>query len=158
MTATLGNFGTPREARTETFGYFGVEIRVHPDTSDLALLEFAELGSGLEEKSGQDALDAVNVVLRNIVHPDDFEEFWKLARKNRQTMDDMTDLAMAVIEAVTDLPTELPSDSSDGQSSTDTKSEVDSSSPVVRRLEKKGRPDLALMVTLAEEHGVAASG
>jgi hypothetical protein len=70
VSATLGDFGTPREAYDETFGYFGVQLRVHPDMSDLALLEFAELGANIEGATGSEALGAVWTMLRNIVHPD----------------------------------------------------------------------------------------
>jgi hypothetical protein len=60
-----------------------------------------------------------------------------------------------VVEAAfvqpTERPTSRPSDSSDGPKNTKAKSGAGSSSKVIRRLEKSGRPDLALMVTMADE-------
>jgi hypothetical protein len=156
MGGSLGSFGTPREAYDETFDYFGKEVRVHPDLSDLALLEFAELGAGLSDASGRDAIAAVWAMLRNLVHPDDFDMFWAAARANRQTLEDLTDLCEALVEAVAERPTKRPSDSSDGQRSTGASSGDVYSLPAVQRLERQGRPDLALMVVEAVEHRASA--
>lgn len=144
---SLGDFGTPREAYDETFGYFGATIRVHPDLSDLALIDFAVMGDSIdEETSGTEAIGAVMSMLRAVVHPEDFDEFWSLSKANRQTVDDLTDVVEKLVVAVTERPTQRPSASSRGQRSTGERSEGDSSSRVVNRLEEQGRPDLALLV------------
>ncbi len=155
--ASLGDFGTPREAHVDSFGYFGDTIQVHPDLSDLSLIDFAFMGEGLgEESSGSDAIKAVMVMLRSLVAVEDFDRFWSLAKQNRQTIEDLTALAESLIVAVTQRPTERPSSSSAGQPSTEANSEVDSFSPVVSRLVDKGRPDLALMVARSEEFMASA--
>lgn len=35
----LGDFGAARPPVTSTFGYFGETVRVHPDLSDLAIID-----------------------------------------------------------------------------------------------------------------------
>lgn len=156
MSRDIGDFGVVHEPYDETFGYFGQRLRVHPDLSDLALVEFAALGDGLgEETTGSEANAAVMGVFRTLVHPEDFDAFWSTSKANRQSMDDLMVFAEKVIEAVTERPTEQLSNSSDGQPSTETNSVVVSTSPVVRRLEVTGRGDLAHMVVLAQEFASA---
>lgn len=150
---SLGQFGTTRPpAEGFTFDYFDSTLRVHPDLSDLDLLDFVQMAGVLEsdEVDGMAALHAVMSMLRRLVHPEDFDGFWALAKANRQTIEDLTELAQAVMVGVTERPTEQPSDSSDGQSSIAPSSTVVSSSPVTR-LESAGRPDLALVVHQAQE-------
>lgn len=150
--SNLGSFGTPREAYTDEFDYFGETLRVHPDLSDLALIEFARMGSQIDEKTtGDQAISAVFTMLQMLVHVDDFETFWSAAKANRQTIDDLTDLAGQLVEAVAKRPTKRPSTSSRGRQRTAQKSAVASSRKVVRRLERQGRPDLALLVERSSE-------
>lgn len=149
---SLGNFGVERPAHEADFGYFGKTVRVHPDLSDLALIEFMESAVAIESMGAGEAMGSVSKMLRSLVHPEDFDVFWKAARANRQTIEDLTTLAEALIESVADRPTVRPSGSSDGPLSTGASSPVVSSSPVVRDLEAKGRPDLALVVVQTQEH------
>lgn len=166
--ASIGSFGTPREAPVEdlTFDYFGVEYRVHPDATDLELFEFMDVAASLDtiQAGGEDAaigsVVAIRSALRNLVHPDDYAAVWSAAKANRQTIEDLTELAMALAAAVADRPTERPSDSSDGPQSTEPSSTDDSSSldspdsaviRSIRRHEAAGRPDLALAVEKAQE-------
>lgn len=162
--ASIGSFGTAREAVAEelTFDYFGEQYRVHPDATDLALVEFMDLAASIEIGAGGkvtpesigagvQSLAAIMSALRELVHPDDFAAVWRAAKANRQTIEDLTELAMGLAAAVADRPTVRPSDSSDGPSSTEQSSTGDSSSPVshlsvARRFEEQGRPDLALLV------------
>jgi len=147
---SLGNFGTPHEAPTGTFGYFGHEIRVNPELSEITLLRLARIGEAAGDQSSPvQMLDALEQMCRAVVHADDFDTFWSAAEANRQTVDDLGDVVAAVIEAVSERPTEQPSDSLGGPSTGDTRSEAGSSLPVAQRLEAKGRPDLALMVVQA---------
>jgi len=150
---SLGDFGVSRPAHEADFGYFGSVVRVHPDLSDLTLIEFMEVAVAIDTMPTSGAMGAVSTMLRSLVHPEDFAEFWSTAKANRQRVEDLTALAEALIESVTDRPTERPSDSSDGPPSTDENSPAVSFSPVVRDLERRGRPDLALMVVQAQEAG-----
>ena len=154
---TLGDFGVERAAVDETFGWFGTEIRVHPDLSDVAVVDlFATVSSVNESTPAADAMAAIGHIGRILVHEDDADTFWTLAKKNRQTMEDIVRLAMAILEALSGRPTELPSDSSDGQRTTTTRSEADSSSRTALRL-LEGRPDLQAAVVMAERERQTAS-
>lgn len=142
----LGKFGKPREPSEFTFDYFDATLRTNPDLSDVAVID---MFSSFEGVDGTAVLGALRGIATTLVHPDDVEEFWRLVKANRQTVDDIAELAMALISAATDRPTRLPADSSAGQSSTDTSSEGDSSSPALRLLE--GRPDLQVAVLRAQQ-------
>lgn len=144
--AHLGSFGTSRPPVEATFDYFGETLRAHPDLSDVAVVDlFGSFGSA---DGANDVAGMLRSIGSTLVHDDDVEAFWRLARSNRQTMEDLAQFAMDLIAAITDRPTKLPSDSSDGQSPTDTRSEDDSSSRALRVLE--GRPDLQVAVIQAQ--------
>lgn len=148
----LGDFGTARPPADATFGYFGETLRANPNVSDLAVVELFSTLGGLEGDKDAGAAEAIGVLRQigsTLVHEDDLDRFWSLARANRQTMEDLAELAMSLVAALTDRPTELPSDSSGGQQTTDTRSEADSSLPALRLLE--GRPDLQVAVLRAQE-------
>lgn len=138
----LGSFGKARPVVDASFEWFGTDVRVHPDLSDLNIISLFSGMQGTED--GADALKALGDLAAALVHPDDLDEFWKLARGNRQTMEDIAVLAMELIGALADRPTSLPSDSSDGQQTTDTRSTDVSSSQALRLLD--GRPDLQVAV------------
>lgn len=133
----LGDFGTPREQVDITFGLFGSVMRVNPSLSDVAVIElFADLeGVGLSAGPGE-IMAALRRIIVAVVSPDDLDDFWTVARANRIGVEDIQDIAMKILEAATDRPTERPSDSSAGPSSTDTSSEDGSSSlaPVIASL------------------------
>lgn len=146
----LGDFGTARPAAEATFGYFATTVRVHPDLSDLALVELAKKMSEAESvDDGARALAAVTGMVAMIVHPDDADAFWVTARAHRQTLEDVIGLAASLIGALSERPTRLPSGSSGGQERTATSSTAGSSSSALRLLE--GRPDLQVAVLRAEE-------
>lgn len=143
---SLGSFGKDRPAVDATFDWFGTETRVHPDISDLNIIG---LFAGMQNnEDGAGALKALAELAAAIVHPDDLDGFWKAAREHRQTMEDIATLAMEIVGALAERPTQLPSASSDGQQPTDTSSTDDSSSQALRLLE--GRPDLQVAVLRAQ--------
>lgn len=150
--ASLGTFGTARPATDETFGWFGKEIRVNPDISDFAVLaQITQIvGSGEDDAD----LTALSGLVGALIHADDVAEFTRLAIANRQTMEDLATLAYGLLEALTGRPTELPSDSSDGQPRTAARSEAASSSRALQLLDD--RPDLAVAVVRAQEAKASA--
>lgn len=157
----LGEMGVAREEHDATFGYFGTTIRVHPDLSDIAVFDlFTDVATAVDGADAENAEDvaklveALRAVAATLVHPDDAEEFWRLARANRQSLDDVAGLAMRLLGALADRPTERPSVSSDGPSSTAATSGGGSSLPALRLLEN--RPDLAVAVLRAEESRASA--
>jgi hypothetical protein len=153
--ASLGSFGKPKAAAPErSFEFFEATVRVDPGFGEL---DFADLMAKARtvDTEGPSGMGLLVDIVRNMVHEGDFEQFWKIARRERQTVTDLMEIVYAVVEAVAERPTEQPSDSSAGLQSAGPSSTADSSSQVIRRLEQSGRPDLALMVTQAQEARVA---
>lgn len=139
----LGSFGETREIGEISFDYFGQTLRANPELGELDYVDFMDKAGGAEAE-GALGLSFVKDFARLCIHPDDFDEFWALARKHRQGVEDVFKVCRAIVEQVSDRPTTQPSDSSDGQTTTDTKSEPGLSSTLAERL--AGRPDLQLLV------------
>jgi hypothetical protein len=143
--ATLGDFGEAHEPNTETFGWFGAELRVHPDLSNLVFVETL----GRPFRTFGESMESLRDLVGMLVHPEDVDEFWQLARANRQTQDDVLRVGLEIVGALTRRPTARPSDSSAGPPATDTGSTGSSSSQAALRLLDK-RPDLQVAVLRAE--------
>lgn len=146
--ANLGDFGQQRDGIDISFTYFGDEIRVNPDLSELDVLDFMEQASSMDDEDPR-SVHILKGFFRSLLHPDDFETFWGSARRNRQRVDDIQNVAKAVIEAISARPTSQPSDSSPGRRHTARKSRAVSSGKVLNRL--AGRPDLQLAVVKRQE-------
>lgn len=155
--AKLGSYGEPadRPAEQDTFDYFGTEIRVNDLAGETALVDLIEEAGHLDEQDPR-GITATKDFLREIVHADDFDTFWDLGRKHRQSVAQMMEVAMSIVEQLTDLPTERSSGSRTGPSATGPSSTADSYSRKRAQLEAEGRPDLALVYLDAEEAGVAS--
>ena len=200
--ATIGSLGRKRPALDLSFDYFGETIRVHPGASNLVELEFMEKAKGIQlSAEGLDldnldaadeagtlkaaqtvarmaslASDAVVGTLRKLIHPDDWDAYWRLAQANGQLLDDLMADQKAILTAVTEaaarFPTGPSSGSSPGPTTTPAKFEVDLPSPDVptpslvagtttadkalRML--RGRPDLQEFVVKNEESTQARNG
>lgn len=162
----LGQLGTRKDTLEVTFGYFDLEgVRVNPGLSEIAVLDFMEAAAGIDLPADGDlknptpqmraaalrALPLVKNFLREVIHPGDFDAVWAAAKRERQDTQDLMQLAMTLIEKVANRPTGRRPGSSGTPRKTGRKSAAGSSSRVIRRLEKAGRPDLALMVTDVDE-------
>jgi hypothetical protein len=90
-------------------------------------------------------------LLEQCIAEENWERFQLHAMKTRAKGDDLMGVVGKVIEAISNRPTERPSDSSVGPGSTPPKSEDASYLRVVQREEESGRPDRALMVLMAQE-------
>ena len=143
------------------FEFFGEQFRMnHPADYEWEMSEFASAAKGGGDVDLLSGAAAVHDFVKAIVHPGDWERFRATAKKNKATAkDDLMPLVVKAFTQQTGRPTSRPSVSSGGPKRTKKKSASagTSSSRVVRRLEKKGRPDLALMVSMAEETRSAAS-
>jgi len=144
LMAHLGNLGKQHDAEPLTFDYFGEQVTVTDTFNDIDYLEFLEQSEG-EKKSN---LDFLRDVSRLLFDDDNYARFWAGRRRGKQTIKDVFDTLMDLIEAASGRPTGLPSDSSDGQQATGQSSAVVSSS-LTERL--AGRPDLQLVVAQAAE-------
>jgi hypothetical protein len=96
-------------------------------------------------------LVALRALLQHLILPEDWERFHALCVDKRLGNHDLLKAVEEAIEAINERPTEQPTDSSDGLTTTPAKSEVASSLRVIGRLEGQGRPDLALQVKRAAE-------
>jgi hypothetical protein len=122
-----------------------------------AMMEFASAAKG---GADGDLLSGAAIVfdfLRTVIHEDDWERFRKTAKVNKaQVQRDLMPIVVTAFTREVSRPTERPSVSSDGPSTTKLKSAGGSSSEVVARLEEQGRPDLALLVSQSEAARSAA--
>lgn len=131
----------------ETFAVSDAEI---PD------LYMSELALAVADGDGMAFKAAVLRVVKTCILAVDWQRFRRAMVENNADDDALLDVIKSVtaarkgMEAVTGRPTERPSSSSDGPRVIEVSSTAGSSSPVIARLEKQGRPDLALMVDNAQ--------
>lgn len=140
MARSLGSLGTPHEPVDLTFEFFGVVVRVSPDASDLDLVGFMLEAAEVEAVDEQKAMQATSRYLKGLIAADDWETFWRTAKANRQSLPDLLLLGERIIEALSGVPTEPPSDSAGGRPTTTPKSKAGSSS---RRAASKADADVA---------------
>lgn len=136
--ASLGTFGVVRPPLELDFDWFGATIRVDPRASDLSFTEFMSVADGITLPDFDDVDDdnptaeqlqqmaaAVNAMtavtkalqrmLRDQIHPQDWDTFWRLAKENGQQNSDLLAVSKALSQEITEyaagFPTGQPSDS-----------------------------------------------
>lgn len=123
MSVHIGTLGVARPVIKADFEWFGTTIRVHPDASDLAYTDFLGIARDIkmDEETGQPqagmeqrAAAVVDDMLKSQVHPDDWDEFMRLAKANRQQVMDLMLVSQQIVAAVAGFPTGQPSGSSTG--------------------------------------------
>lgn len=139
----LGDFGVVKPEIVQTFGYFGSTLRVNPDLTDLVALDAFKNLSAVNEENPEELAGAVDSVLTTLLHRDDVDVLLRLARDNRQSIGDLTALAGAILGALAEVPTKLPSDSSSGGQIIEQKSTDDSLSRAELTLVQDMPPGLA---------------
>lgn len=142
--------------------FFGESIAMNPASDyEWEMMEFASAAKGGADSDLLSGAASVFEFLRAVIHADDWDRFRDTAKKNKATVaDDLMPIVVQAFTQQTGRPTSRPSVSTGGPKRTRRKSEYGqpgSSSKVIRRLEKKGRPDLALMVSMADDVRSAAS-
>jgi len=158
------DLGVEYDENEYVFPFFGKEIRVHPLAGELSYLKFMEAASKIDEDNESEGLPLVMGFLRQQIHPDDFDEFYDIATRKRQKMQDLMNVSNKVLEAMTDFPTGQPSDSQPTPQKTGPRSKAASSRAGTSRARRtgaaksaaaltllKGRPDLQQAVALAQE-------
>jgi hypothetical protein len=145
----------PEVPPTETFDWLGGTFHVAPSIGLMPMLRFANVAkSGIDSKE-LEAMFAMHELLRNTIHPDDWERFQIHAADNYADGDELMEVVAKVMAIVGDRPTGRSSDSSAGPRTIEPSSTVVSSSPamdnVIDMYNAKGRPDLALMVRRRQE-------
>ena len=117
----------------------------------MPLMRFAKVAKAGGDSNNLDGLAAMYDLLEQVIDPSEWARFEEHADKVRADGDQLMQVVGEVFAAIAERPTGRPSASSGGPKSTKQKSAAGSSSKVIKRLEKSGRPDLALMVTMADE-------
>ena len=175
MSTNIGELGTPRPPVDLSFNYFGVVIRVNESASDLDLIGFMLEAAGIERVDEQRGMVAISNYLRGLVHPEDWDTFWRQARANRQNMEDLMVLGQRIVEAAAGFPTQQSSGSppgppTTGQNSGGASSSRASSGPVARTASRttptgqalalvpETRPDLREFYVQADEVRAGAAG
>lgn len=119
----------PEGAVSDTFDWFGATIRITPEVNEVELIDFMSAARNIET-DGMAGLAALRDAFQMIVHKDDFGTFWRLAKEQRQNMEDLSQVFQVLIEAAANRPTQEPSGSSPGQPAMPANSPAVSSSPV----------------------------
>jgi hypothetical protein len=175
----LGSLGTEHEPLDISFDWFGTKIRAAPLISDTLGVDFAERAAGIQvpdelesmndedmtpeqlltvKRALHEATVATKGLVREAIHPEDFDIYWRIGREHGQLMDDH----MRVVKAIVSLVGKERSTSSRDSSTT---TESESPESFVRRV-SAGRPDreIGLMTDLVtarrrrEEQQATAAG
>lgn len=152
----FGELGVPHARDADTFGWFGNQMRVGPGFSELRLIDFLDKAGEIDEEDEVAAMKALQSFLRSIVHPEDWPIFWAAALDNGQGIEDLMGVVRKLTEGLTNRPTRRRAGSSPGRRGTGANSKADSSSRVIRQLEREGRADLALVVQRARDQRATA--
>lgn len=147
----LGELGTVHASTELTFGWFGLTVRVGETAGDLQFIEFIEHAMTLDADDQVEGMKAVMAYLHELVHPDDWDVFWGAAKANRQTFEDLMNVAKAIVEVTSGFPTGRPHASSGGRSTIKRKFKGGSSSQGRALKLLKGRPDLKMAVWQADQ-------
>lgn len=158
----IGDFsgGTYDINTVESFGWYGEDIRINPELSELDLIDLAEEAA---QTSTEDIkqITFIKDSFRKIIHSGDFDRFWATAKAKRLGLAELMQVQTKVIEYIAKRPTQLPSGSADGQSvieGTSAQKQDSTVSPLtamdVRYAEREmeGRPELRLALLQQAEH------
>ncbi len=122
----------------------------------MPLMRFAKVAQGGADTNDLAGLAAMYDLLEQCFPSEEWQRFQNVADREHSDGDELMKVVSDVFEVLSARPTERPSVSSDGPSTVSVRSADGSSSPVIDRLVSQGRPDLALLVTRAQESRVSA--
>lgn len=134
---------------------WGESFKVADKIGTLALMRFAQVARNGVDSDTMEGLAAMGDLLDQAIDPSDLGRFSSAANKNRADGEELMSVVQEVFGLIGSRPTSQPSDSSDGLPTTSAPSAAGYSSPVTR-LESKGRPDLALLVSQGQASRVSA--
>jgi len=151
--ASVGSFGKvrvqeePEETGAEplTFEWFGVEIRLATQFSQIRLVNLMEAARHADVKDPM-SLVIVKDMFRAIVDSGDFQSFWKLAEQEDQDLESLVAVFEVLFAAMTGRPIQRQSDSSTGLPEASTSSPDESTTQASR-----GRPDIQNLIQSGEE-------
>lgn len=113
---------------TATVDFGGETFRVRPRVGAMPLMRFAKAAQSEREGAVLDRLAAVYDMIRSCIVEDDWQRFSDTADRTNADEDDIFGVLNRATEAVAARPTQQPSDSLVGLSSTSDMSRPDSSS------------------------------
>jgi hypothetical protein len=135
--ANIGDFGAAvrevKKARSgdpDTFTFYGETFRIADEIGVMPLMEFAAAASSGLDSAEVEGMAAMYAMLADcladeerdengkLVRPAEFPRFRQVAKQHKADGDTLLAVCTRVYEVVSGRPTEQPSDSSDGQSST----------------------------------------
>jgi hypothetical protein len=117
--AHLGSFGASKAPKEEEwFTFIGEDFRLSPTLTSLNLFDFMIAASEIDETDQVKSNIAIKEYLTSVVHPEDHDRFWEHAKKHRQDVPDLLQLARDLSEVLSAVPTGKPSVSSAGQNNT----------------------------------------
>lgn len=134
----------------DTVEFAGESFLIADRIGLMPLMRFAKVAKAGTDSTDLAGLAAMYDLLEQCIAPEDWQRFQDRADAARSDSDELLEVVSTVIETLSARPTSRPSDSSAGPQTTAEKSTPASSSAVKDRLEAAGRPDLALMVTMAQ--------
>ncbi|SRR6266851_5973125 len=132
----------------ESVFFMGKHYRIADKVGLMPLLKFAHsAASGLTEDS-MEGMVAMYAMIRDAIHPDDWEKFERHAIDSRAEGEDLMAVVETVLEAVTARPTTLPSGSSPPDAPSSRKSKAVSSRAGLVPAEAEGlRPVAELLLS-----------
>lgn len=119
----VGEFGAARREadpnrEPDQIRFYG-ELFAIADRVGLApLADFAEAASAGVDSDTMEGLVAVKDMLRDCLAEGEFDRFWRCVKANRVNGEELVEVCGAVYAVIAARPTESPSDSSDGRSTT----------------------------------------
>lgn len=134
-----------------TVDFLGEQFKVADKVGALPLMRFAKVARAGVDAGELEGLAAMYDLLGQVIHPDDWSRFEDHADKEHADGDQLLALVQEVFALMAARPTGRSSDSSDGPQTIEPSSTDDSSSPVISRMNERGRPDLALLVRKRQE-------
>lgn len=135
----------------ESLPFLGEQFQVAEQVGLMPVLRFAKAAKSGLDSDNLDGLAAIYDLIEQCLDPAEWQRFEKHCDVQRAGAEDMLAFVAKVVELVSNRPTERPSNSSDGPTTTSENSTDDSSTRVIRRLESMGRPDLAVIAIQAAE-------
>ena len=113
----------------DTFTFFGEQIRVADEVGLMPIMDFAAAAAGGVDTADMAGLAAIRSMLQDCIAEDDWAQFAALSKKNKADGELLLAVVQAVMEVISGRPTEQPSDSSSGLSSSSPTLNVLSATP-----------------------------
>lgn len=142
---------------TEEVDLLGEKFHVAEKVGLMPAMRFAMVAQSGVDANEIEGLAAMHELLRQCVHPQDWDRFQRHAVTVCADGDELMECVGTVMAVLANRPTGRSADSSDGPriiepNSTEGSSSLDTGSEkVIQRLNERGRPDLALIVRERQE-------